>query len=98
MHICVFSDKNDKVNNQSQEIHVITPYLDFEHIKGKDNVLEDSLLRLKTLGSHKAYDPTELGNEYGKSIFNPETETVCNRYNNQNVKTLKLMVSNISLR
>ena len=30
---------NDKVNNSSQEIHAITPYIDFEHIKGKDHIL-----------------------------------------------------------
>ena len=27
--------KDDKVNNWSQEIHVIAPYTDFEHIKEK---------------------------------------------------------------
>ena len=27
--------KNGKVNNRSQEIHAITPYIDLEHIKGK---------------------------------------------------------------
>ena len=69
LHIFVYSvTENDKVNNWSQEMYAITPYIDFEHIKGKDNVLEDSLLRLKTLGSYKAYDPSELGNEYCKSI------------------------------
>ena len=37
--ICKFMysvKKNDKVSNWSQEMHVITPYIDFEHIKGKD--------------------------------------------------------------
>ena len=28
--------KNDKVDNWSQEIHAITTYIDFEHIKGKE--------------------------------------------------------------
>ena len=41
--------KNDKVNNWSQEIHSITPYINFKHIKGKENVWADSLLRLKYL-------------------------------------------------
>ena len=39
--------KNDKVNNWSTEIHSITPHTDFEHIKGKENVLVYSLLRLR---------------------------------------------------
>ena len=37
--------KNDKVNNWSQDIHAIASYIDFEHIKGIDNILADSLLR-----------------------------------------------------
>ena len=37
--------KNNKVNNWSQEICLITPYIEFEHIKGKENVLVDSVLR-----------------------------------------------------
>ena len=49
--------KNDKVNNLSQEIHVITPYINFEHIKGKENVLANSLSRLQTLGLYKANEP-----------------------------------------
>ena len=43
----------DKVSNWSQEIHLITPYTQFDHIKGKENILADSLLRLKTLGLYK---------------------------------------------
>ena len=45
--IHVLSDKNDKVNNWSQQMHAITPDIEFKHIKGKDNVLMDSLSRLK---------------------------------------------------
>ena len=33
--IHIFSDKNDKVINWSQETHAITPYTDFEHINEK---------------------------------------------------------------
>ena len=33
--------RNDKVNNWSQEIHAITPFIDFEQIKGKENILVD---------------------------------------------------------
>ena len=36
--------KTIKVDNWSQEIHSITPHIEFEHIKGKENVLADSLL------------------------------------------------------
>ena len=53
MQIHIFSDRNDKANNWSPNIHAITPYKDFEHIKGKDNVMEDSLSRLKTLGLYE---------------------------------------------
>ena len=35
--------KNDKVNNWSHDKCAITPYIDFEHIKGKGNLLADSL-------------------------------------------------------
>ena len=49
--------KNDKVSNWSQEMHTITLYIDFEHIKGRDNILSDSLSRLKTLGLYEAINP-----------------------------------------
>ena len=35
--------KNDKVNNWSQEMHAITPHIELDYIKGKGNVLADSL-------------------------------------------------------
>ena len=35
--------KNNKVNNSLQEIHSIAHHIEFEHIKGKENVLTDSL-------------------------------------------------------
>ena len=37
--------KNDKVNSWLQDIHAITHYIGFEYIKGKENVLADSLSR-----------------------------------------------------
>ena len=49
--------KNNKVNNWSQEIHAITPYINFEHINGKENILADSLSQLWTLGLYKANEP-----------------------------------------
>ena len=70
--------KNDKANNWSQEIHSITPYSEFKHIKGKEKYISGQLLRLKTLGIYEDYDPEKPGHEYGKSIFNSDLETVCN--------------------
>ena len=61
--------KNDKVNNWSQEIHALTPYIEFEHIKVKENILADSLSKLKPLGLYEANTPEKEGHEYGKSIF-----------------------------
>ena len=65
--------KDDKVNNWSQEILSITPYIKFEHIKGKEN-----LLTLKTLGLYENNDPEKPGHEYGKYIFDSDLETLCN--------------------
>ena len=50
-------------------MHPITPHIKFEHIKGKDNVLADSLARLRCLGLHDDNDPEQPGQEYGKSIL-----------------------------
>ena len=36
-----------------QEIHSITPHIDFEHIKGKGNGAADSLSKLRCSGLHK---------------------------------------------
>ena len=72
--------KNDKVNNWSQEIHAITPYIKFKHIKGKENILADSLSQICTLGVCKANE-AKKGHEYGKS----ESEAVCSTKNSQKV-------------
>ena len=48
--------KNDKVNNWSQEMHAITPHIEFEHIKGKNNVLVVILSWLRHLGLHDYND------------------------------------------
>ena len=48
--------KIDKVD-WSQEIHSITPHIEFKYIKGKENVLADSLSRLRCLGLHDDNDP-----------------------------------------
>ena len=73
---CVYSvTKNDKVNNWSQEIHSISPHIEFEHNKGKENVLADSLSRFRCLGLHEDNDPEELEHEYGKSMFLTQLKT-----------------------
>ena len=64
--------KNDKVSNWSWEMYTITPCVEFEHIKGKDNVLADSMSRLRHLGLHGNNDPEEPGQECGKSIVDTD--------------------------
>ena len=61
--------KNDKVKNWSQEIHVITLNTDFEHIKGSNNTMTDSLSTLKALDLYEANDPKEPVSKYFKSTF-----------------------------
>ena len=59
LEIRVLNDKNDKVNNWSQDMHAITPHIKLKHIKGEDNVLADSLSRLRHLGLHDDNDPED---------------------------------------
>ena len=47
----------------------ITPHIEFEHIKGKENVLPDSLSKLSHLGIHNDNDPEDPSQENSKSIF-----------------------------
>ena len=47
-----------------------------EHIKGKNNVLADSLSRLRHLGLHDDNNPEESGKEYGKSIFETDENII----------------------
>ena len=68
LHKFVYSlTKNDKVNNWSQGMHVITQCIDFEHIKVRDNILAE-ISRLKTLSLYEANYAKEPGSKYGKSI------------------------------
>ena len=77
--------KNDKINNWSQGFHSITLYIDFKHIKGKENMIVDGLLRLKCLHIYEDNDPEKPGYEYGKSIFDTDENAVCSVDSNQNV-------------
>ena len=65
--MCVLINKNDEVNNWSQEMHAITSHIEFKHIIGKENILADNLSRLRYLGLHDDNDPEYQ--EYGKYIF-----------------------------
>ena len=76
--------KNDKVNNWSQEMHVTTPCIEFKHIKRKDNVLADSLSRLRHLGLQDNNDLEEPGQEYSKSIFDTDENIINSLDNDQN--------------
>ena len=51
--------------------------------KSRVDILADSLSRLKTSDLNAANDPEEPGSEYGKSIFETESEIVCNVNINQ---------------
>ena len=51
---------NNKVNIWSQEIYAITPYINFKHMKGKENMLANRLLRLKSLGLYEDIDSERL--------------------------------------
>ena len=46
--------------------------MDFVYIKERDNILADSLSKLKTLGLYETNDPKDPESEDGKSIFDTE--------------------------
>ena len=61
--------ENGKVNNWSQEIHAITPYIDLKHIKEKENILADSWSWLQTLSLYEVNEPKKEGHKYSKIHF-----------------------------
>ena len=72
-----------------------TPYKDFEHTKGRDNILADSLSGLKTLGFYKVSDPGEPGSKYDKSILTQNQKLyVMSILSNTVTGNLKLQVLN----
>ena len=84
--------KNDKVNKWSQEIHSITHHIEVEHTKGKENVLADSLSRLRLLGLRDDNDHVESGQEYSESIFDMDKNTINSVDSDQHVdNNFKLM-------
>ena len=50
-------------------MHAIAPHIGFKYIKRKENVLADSLLRLRYLTVHNDNDLEEPCQKYGKSIL-----------------------------
>ena len=58
---------NPKVNNWG--IALQNFQIEFQHIKGKDNIMADALSRLKRLGLYEAQDPEPEGFEFGHSIL-----------------------------
>ena len=69
LKIHILSKKSDKVNNSSQEMHDVTPDIEIDHIKGKNNIWSDSLSRLRYLGLDAHNGPEDPGQEYSASIF-----------------------------
>ena len=56
--------------NWALESFLISPYITFQHIKGKDNILADSLNHLQCLGLYERSPQEEPGEEFGIMIFN----------------------------
>ena len=76
-----------------EEVHAITPYINFEHIKGKENILADIFYDYESEVCTK-----QINLMYRKSMFDSETEMVCSIENSHMlIKTLKLMVLGTSL-
>ena len=66
-------------------MHAITPHIEFEHIKGKENVLADSLSRLRHFGLHDDNGAEDQGQEYGKFIFGTGENMINNLDSEQNL-------------
>ena len=66
---------NILTQNWALEIFSISCYITFKHIKGKDNILEDSLSHLQCLGLYERSPPEKPGEEYNIMIFD-EGETI----------------------
>ena len=62
--------KNALTQNWAWEIFSITPYITFKHIKGKDNILADSLTQLQRLGLYEKCPCEEDNQDEVITIFN----------------------------
>ena len=58
---------NNKVNNWGIELSNFK--INFQHIKGKRNVMADALSRVKRLGLYDTQDPEPNGQEFGHTIL-----------------------------
>ena len=67
--------KNVLTQNWTLEIFSFSPHVTFQHIKGKDNVLADSLSHLQCLGIYEKSPPEKPGEEYDITICE-EGETI----------------------
>ena len=58
--------KNHKVNSWTMECHAICKTIEFQYIKGKKNILCDSLTRIQYFDLYKDKEPEKLGYLFGK--------------------------------
>ena len=55
--------------NWALEIFLISPHITFQHIKGKDNIIADSLSHSQCLRLYEKSPPEKPDEEYGITIF-----------------------------
>ena len=55
--------------NWALEISLISPHITSQHIKGKDNILADSISHLQCPGLYERSPPGKPGEEFGIMIF-----------------------------
>ena len=65
-------------------MHALTHHIEFKHIRGKENVLADSLPILRCLGLHDDNDLEQPGQEYGKYIFDMDENMINSLDSDQN--------------
>ena len=76
--------------NWALEISSISPNITFHHIKGKDNILGDSLSHLQCLVLYEKSPPEKPGEEYVVTIFD-EGETI-QEIHNQKTSHLQIQI------
>lgn len=67
---------NNKVNNWGIELSSF--HIEFNHIKGKKNVMADALSRLKRLGLYEEVEPEQDDKEFGHTILEELPEVQVN--------------------
>ena len=61
--------KNTLTQNWALEIFLITPYITYKHIKGKDNITADSLTWFKRLGQYEKCPHEDSDQDQEITIF-----------------------------